>query len=86
MKVINKTVDVIAFNKLDGQLIPHRMRVKTESGDRYTYTLHLIATDTLKEYGKDYIRYTCQFQEEERMGMCELHYYIEKTQWLLYKM
>lgn len=85
MNTLNKAIEVIAFNKENGDIIPFRFRVTTEDGEQYVYDLKVISIDSLKEDKSSFVKYSCQIEQNNRTQPCEIRYDIKSMTWSLYK-
>lgn len=85
MKVLNKPIEAIAFNKENGEIIPFRFRVTMEDGERFAYDLKINSIYSLKEDISMFVKYTCQIEQNHQMQPCEIRYDIENKKWTLYK-
>lgn len=86
MKIINKTIEVIAHHTEDFKVIPLRMKVRDKNDGFQTYKIdRIIYSKDDKWAGQKYTRYDCQGLIKGKEKRYELRYFYEKRQWVLYK-
>ena len=86
MKIVNKKCSVVCHFEANGKINPIRIRISNEDQEYTVIKIDkVIKQDLIKEYGKEYLRYTCQGAVQDLIKIFELRFYIKDLTWILYK-
>lgn len=87
VKVINKTVDVIAYFDKEGNIRPVSFRSPDENGELVVVKVdRLVGRKTEKIAGTTYIAFRCQSVVHGIEKVYELRFNTDKIKWVLSKM
>jgi hypothetical protein len=87
MKVINKSIEMIAMHNKDGEPRPIRFRVTDENSEEYVYPVKQILTKSKEKFEEHMVwRFNCFVEMNGFQRLCEIQYYLMETRWYLYKM
>lgn len=82
MKIVEKSIEVIAIFDKNGNTKPWKFRILNEDGEYSAYFVKVI--DSKKD--KDSIIYSCESEIQGYKKRYELKFNIASCRWLLYKM
>lgn len=86
MKVINKTIEMIALFK-DGEPRPIRLRINDEMGELKVYRIEQILSKGIKKVDNQNVWvFNCLIIINGMKRLCEIRYILSETKWVLYKM
>ncbi len=85
MKVINKDIDMIAWFKQDGQLIPLKFRLIEADENIVVKINKIVVKDILKVAGKTVHNFRCQSLIHGIETIYELRYCTNDFKWTLFK-
>lgn len=84
MKVIAKKIEMIAYFKEDGNIIPIKFKIEEEVPQVIKIN-KIISTTTEKFCGNKMLVFTCVSIINNLEKILEIKYDIEKCNWILYK-
>lgn len=85
MKVIAKSIEMIAYFKSDGSINPIRFRFEEDNRREVIKIRKIISTDTEKLCGNKMMVFTCSAFINNAEKIFEIKYDIEKCRWILFK-
>lgn len=84
MKVIAKKIEMIAYFKEDGSIIPIKFKIE-EEGSQVIKINKIISTTTERFCGNKMLVFTCISILNNLEKILEIKYDVEKCSWILYK-
>ncbi|MBS4538229.1 hypothetical protein GOQ27_07125 [Clostridium sp. D2Q-11] len=85
MRVINKSVDMIAIFNKDGTIRPWKFKFDNGDEEIKIKVDTLQFSDKIKHCGRIIHTYRCQSNINNTLRVYELHYIGDKMEWYLYK-
>jgi hypothetical protein len=88
MKVINKSIEMIAMHNKDGEPKPIRFRITDENSEEYVYPVKQVLTKVKEKCEGNLVwRFNCYVMMDGNIQrLVEIRYHIMETRWYLYKM
>jgi hypothetical protein len=83
---VNQPIDMITLTNNKGIIKPVKMRVTDKNGDEHVFPLKVVTRD-IEQQGKGttILKFICRFATGTISRECELHFRIQETRWMLYR-
>lgn len=85
MRVVAKSIDMIAWFQEDGQIRPLKFKIEESGRHEIIKVDRIISTGTEKQAGNVMHVFECQSEIEGQIRRYQLKYEIETTRWILFK-
>lgn len=86
MKVVNKSIEMIAFTDREGIIQPLKIRIEGKDNKIHTYDiLKVIKTEPERLAGNFMLKFFCQLDIEGKMKECLIKFERDTCRWTLFK-
>lgn len=85
MKVIAKSIEMIAYFKSDGMINPIKFRMQEDNSYEVIKINKIISTDIEKLCGNKMMVFTCSAFINNTEKIFEIKYDVDKCKWMLFK-
>ena len=86
MKIINKSIEMIAQTSTNGTIEPLRFRITENEALQVVFIKRVVIAENIRVGNSVARRYLCDIDVNGMMRKCEIVYVLDQMIWYLYKM